>query len=223
MAYWRAIAAIVKKDLLVEVRGKEVVLAVSFFVLLMVFTFNFAFRPGSVPNEIMTPGVLWFTFLFAGMLSFQRVVNSEQENDCLDGLMLCPYGRDVIFISKTLSSFIFVMIVEAIALPIFAVVFNLSGVPIQLILIIPVATFGIAVIGTFLSAISMNTRLREVMLPVLMIPLVVPAVIGAVESTGDAFSGDGWAAVQPWIYVLIIFDVAFLVAGFLTFEHVLEE
>jgi len=106
----------------VEVRGKEVVLAVTFFVLLMVFTFNFAFRPGSVPNEIMTPGVLWFTFLFAGMLSFQRVVGSEQENGCLDGLMLCPYGRDVIFISKTISSFLFVMVVEAIAIPIFAVI-----------------------------------------------------------------------------------------------------
>ena len=86
-----------KKDLLVEVRGKEIVLAVSFFVLLMVFTFNFAFKPGSVPTEIMTPGVLWFTFLFAGMLSFQRVVSSEQENGCLDGLMLCPVwpGRDL--------------------------------------------------------------------------------------------------------------------------------
>ncbi len=223
MNYWRAIAAIVKKDLLVEVRGKEVVLAVTFFVLLMVFTFNFAFRPGAIPNEIMTPGVLWFTFLFAGMLSFQRVVNSEQENGCLDGLMLCPYGRDVIFIAKTISSFVFVMIVEAIAIPIFAVVFNLSAIPIQLILIVPVATLGIAIVGTFLSALSMNTRLREVMLPVLMIPLVVPAVIGAVESTGDAFDGAGWSAVQPWIYVLIIFDIVFLVVGFLTFEHVLEE
>ena len=115
------------------------------------------------------------------------------------------------------------MIVEAIAIPIFAVVFNLSAIPIQLILIVPVATLGIAIVGTFLSALSMNTRLREVMLPVLMIPLVVPAVIGAVESTGDAFDGAGWSAVQPWIYVLIIFDIVLLVVGFLTFEHVLEE
>ena len=94
------------------------------------------------------------------------------------------------------------MMVEAIAIPIFAVVFNLSSVPIQLILIIPVATFGIAIVGTFLAALSMNTRLREVMLPILMIPLVVPAVIGAVESTGDAFDGAGWDAVQPWITYL---------------------
>ena len=223
MAYWRSIGAIVRKDLLVEVRGKEVVLAVTFFVFLMVLTFNFAFKPGSIPTEVMTPGVLWFTFLFAGMLSFQRVVSSEQENGCLDGLMLCPYGRDVIFVAKTISSFVFVIVVEAIAIPIFAIVFNLSEVPIQLILIIPVATLGISIIGTFLAALSMNTRLREVMLPILMIPLVVPVVIGAVESTGEAFDGAGWSAVQPWIWLLVIFDIVFLVIGLLTFEHVLEE
>ena len=223
MSYWRSIGAIVWKDLLVEVRGKEIILSVSFFVLLMVFTFNFAFKPGTIPPEVMAPGVLWFTFLFAGMLSFQRVISSEQENSCLDGLMLCPHGRDVIFLAKMASSFLFVLIVEAISLPIFTVVFNLSVFPIQLLLIVPLATLGISIIGTLLSALSMNTRLREVMLPVLLIPLVVPAVIGAVESTGMVLNGESWGAIQPWIWVLVIFDVVFLVVGLLTFEYVLEE
>jgi heme exporter protein B len=223
VSYWRSVGAIVRKDLLIEARGKEIILSVSFFVLLMVFTFNFAFKPGTVPKEVMAPGVLWFTFLFAGMLSFQRVINSEQENSCLDGLMLCPQGRDVIFVSKLISSFLFILMVEAISLPIFTVVFNLSFFPIQLLLIIPVATLGISTIGTLLSALSMNTRLQEVMLPVLLIPLVVPVVIGAVESTKDAFNGDGWSALQPWIWLLIIFDIVFLVIGLLTFEHVIEE
>jgi len=213
----------VRKDLLLEVRGKEVVLSVSFFVLLMVFTFNFAFKPGTIPTEIMTPGVLWFTFLFAGMLSFQRVINSEQENGCLDGLMLCPQGRDAIFVAKTATSFLFVLLVEVVSLPIFTVVFNLSVFPTQLLLIIPLATLGIAIVGIMLSALSMNTRLQEVMLPILLIPLVVPAIIGAVESTGMALEGEGWGAVQRWIWLLLAFDVVFLVLGLLTFEHVLEE
>ena len=223
MSYWRAIGAIVSKDLLVEVRGKEVILSVSFFVLLMVFTFNFAFKPGTIAPEVMTPGVLWFTFLFAGMLSFQRVINTEQENNCLEGLMLCPQGRDVIFLAKMTSSFLFVLIVEAISLPIFAIVFNLSVLPLQLLVIIPLATLGIATVGTLLSVLSMNTRLQEVMLPVLLIPVVAPAVIGAVESTSMAFNGAPWSEIQPWILVLAIFDVVFLVIGLLTFEHVLEE
>ncbi|MFQ5933797.1 MAG: heme exporter protein CcmB [Dehalococcoidia bacterium] len=223
MSYWRAIGAIVWKDLLVEVRGKEIVLSVSFFALLMVFTFNFAFKPGSIETELITSGVLWFTFLFAAMLSFQRVINTEQENNCLEGLMLCPHGRDVIFLSKLASSFLFVLLVEAISLPIFTVVFNLPVLPLQLLVIIPLATLGIAVIGTLLSVLSMNTRLQEVMLPILLIPIVVPAVIGAVESTSAAFNGEPWSEIQPWIWVLLAFDVVFLVLGLLTFEHVLEE
>ena len=223
MSYWRAIGSIVWKDMQVEVRGKEIIVSVSFFVLLMVFTFNFAFKPGTVETEIMTPGVLWFTFLFAGMLSFQRVINTEQENSCLDGLMLCPYGRDVIFLSKLASSFLFVLLVEVISIPIFTVVFNLSVLPLQLLVIIPLATLGIAVVGTILSVLSMNTRLQEVMLPILLIPVVAPAVIGAVESTSMAFSGEPWSEIQPWLLVLVVFDVVFLVLGFLTFEHVLEE
>ncbi len=223
MSYWRAIATIVRKDLLVEARGKEIILSVSFFVLLMVFTFNFAFKPGTVSTEVMAPGVLWFTFLFAGMLAFQRVVNSERENSCLEGLMLCPHGRDVIFLAKLTSSFIFVLLVEAISIPIFAVIFNLSVFPLQLLVIIPLATLGIAIIGTLLSVLSMNTRLQEVMLPILLIPLVVPAVIGAVESTSKALNGETWGDIQPWIWVLVLFDVVFLVIGLLTFEHVLEE
>lgn len=223
MSYWRSIATIVRKDLLVELRGKEIILSVSFFVFLMVFIFNFAFKPGTIPLEVMTPGVLWFTFLFAGMLSFQRVVSTEQENGCLDGLMLCPHGRDVIFVAKTISSFLFVLVVEVISLPFFAVVFNLSFFPVELLLIIPLATFGISIIGTLLAALSMNTRLREVMLPILLIPLVVPVVIAAVESTGNALSGEGWASIQPWIVVMVIFDIVFLVIGLLTFEHVIEE
>ncbi|MFQ5873977.1 MAG: heme exporter protein CcmB [Dehalococcoidia bacterium] len=222
MSYWRAIGAIVWKDLLVEVRGKEIIISVSFFVLLMVLTFNFAFKPGTIEPEVMTPGVLWFTFLFAGMLSFQRVISSEQENNCREGLMLCPQGRDVIFLAKLASSFLFVLLVEAISLPIFTVIFNLSVLPLQLLVIIPLATLGIAVIGTLLSVLSMNTRLQAVMLPILLIPLVAPAVIGAVESTSKAFSGEPWSEIQPWIWVLIAFDVVFLVLGLLTFEHVLE-
>ncbi len=223
MHYWRAIAAIVRKDLLLEARGKEIVLAVTLFVLLMMFTFNFAFKPDNISGEVMTSGVLWFTFLFAGMLAFQRVITTEQENNCLDGLMLCPYGRDVIFVAKLVSSFIFVLLVEAISLPIFTIVFNLSVFPLKLLLILPLATLGIAVVGTLLSVLSMNTRLREAMLPILLIPLAVPAVIGAVESTSMAFNGDPWSDIQPWIWVLIIFDVVFLVVGVLTFEHVVEE
>ena len=223
MSYFRAVATIVWKDLLVEARGKEIILSVSFFVLLMVFTFNFAFKPGTIPRDVMMPGVLWFTFLFAGMLSFQRVVNSERENSCLEGLMLCPQGRDVIFLAKLSSSFLFVLMVEIIALPIFTVIFNLSVFPLQLLVIIPLATFGIAIIGTLLSVLSMNTRLQEIMLPILLLPLVVPAVISAVESTNKAFNGDPWSDIQSWIWVLVLFDVVFLVIGFLTFEHVLEE
>jgi len=221
--------AIFWKDVLSEIRTKEIVTAVLVFALLVLVIFNFAFDPESGmtaesgTTARIAPGILWVAFTFAGILGLNRVFAIEKENSCLAGLRLCPVDRMVIFWGKLAGSFTFMLVIAAVITPIFLVLFNLPLFLPRLTLIIVLATLGFTSVGTLFSALAMNIRARDIMLPILFLPLVVPVIIGAVETTTCVLAGGPWSDMLTWLEIMIAFDIIYLVVATLMFEFVIEE
>jgi len=223
--FFKAVWAVIWKDVIAEVRTKEALITMLVFSLLVIVMFNFAFEPGSQIIREMAPGILWVAFIFAGVLGLNKSFVGEKENDCIQGLLLSPADRSAIYLGKMLGNVVFMGVMEAISLPAFAIFFNYKITPVlpQLILVIFLATVGFASVGTLFSAMSVNTRARDVMLPVIMFPVVVPVLIAAVKSTGKILASRPVAEYASWMKILLAFDVVFIVASVLTFEYVLEE
>ncbi len=223
MRFWRKVIAITWKDVLSEMRTKEIIFSVLVFTLLVIVIFNFAFGTSQQTIELVAPGMLWVTFAFAGMLSLNRAFILEKEEGCLEGLMVCPISREVFYVGKLLGSLLFMLIIEAIALPIFAFLFNLAVLSLQLIAITVLTTIGFVAVGTLFSALAVNTKAREMVLPILFLPIVVPIIISAVKASGLALSGESWGSVSSWLQIIGAFDVIFLVVSYLIFAFVIEE
>jgi heme exporter protein B len=220
----RPVAAIIFKDILIEMRSKESVSSMLMFGVLVLTVFNFAFEPSSVDRSQIAPGILWVAFSFAAILGLNRSLAMEIDNDCLQGLLLAPLGRGGLYLGKVASNFIFMMIAELIVLPVF-VIFNNLRFGAQFLEIVGIAILGtaaIAAIGSILSTISANTRMKEVMLPVLQIPLTVPVVIASVEATSMVLSGET-KGISSWLYLLAGFSIVYLTVSYLVFEFAVEE
>lgn len=223
MRFLRKVLAIVQKDMAVELRTKEMLSSMFVFALLVIVIFNFAFELRVEDVRKVAPGILWVTFAFAGMLGLNRSFVLEKDKGCLEGLLLCPVDRSAIYFGKMLGNVIFMTIVEAIILPVFSVLFNLSLFEPVLILIVVLGTLGFAGVGTLFSAMAVHTRAREVMLPVLLFPVVVPAMIAAVKATGGILDGGPFSEIAHWLRLLVVFDLIFLAISFMTFDYVVEE
>ncbi|MBI4180399.1 MAG: heme exporter protein CcmB [Chloroflexi bacterium] len=223
MNFWRKVIAITWKDALSEMRTREIIFSVLVFTLLVIVIFNFAFGTSQEVIVLVAPGSLWVTFAFAGVLSLNRAFIPEKEQGCLEGLMACPISREIIYVGKVVSSLLFMLIIEAIALPIFAFLFNLPMLSLQVITITVLTTVGFVAVGTLFSALAVNTKAREMVLPILFLPIVVPIIIGAVEASGLALAGESWASFSSWLGIIVAFDAIFLVASFLVFAFVVEE
>ncbi|MDZ4247208.1 MAG: heme exporter protein CcmB, partial [Dehalococcoidia bacterium] len=169
------------------------------------------------------PGILWVTFAFAGVLSLNRLFVPEKEQDCLEGLMVCPVSREAIYTGKMLGSLIFMLVVEVIALPIFTLLFNLPVLSLQIVTITVLATFGFVVVGTLFSAVAINTKAREMVLPILFFPIISPVIISAVKATEISLAGGSWSSLVPWLPMIAAFDAIFFVVSFLIFSYVIEE
>ena len=217
------VMALLWKDVVLELRTKDIVVSVLLFALLVIVIFNFAIDPTPQRVAVVAPGILWVAFIFGGVLGLTRSFALEKEQGNLQGLLLTPVGRDAIFFGKMLGIFVFMSVVEAITYPIFAAMFNLSlNVP-ELIPVALLATLGIATVGTVFSAMAVNTRSREVMLPLLFLPVIIPVIIGAVEATGVVIRGEGVSDLVRWIPLLAAFDAVFLVVCPVAFNMVVEE
>jgi len=223
MSFLRKVLAIVQKDLAVELRTREMLSSMFVFALLVIVIFNFAFELRVENVRQVAPGVLWVTFTFAGMLGLNRSFVLEKDKGCLEGLLLCPVDRTAIYFGKMLGNVIFMTVVEAIILPIFSVLFNISLFHPILLLIVVLGTLGFAGVGTLFSAMAVHTRAREVMLPVLLFPVVVPAMIAAVKASGGILDGQAFSEIAHWVRLLTVFDVVFLAISFMTFDYVVEE
>jgi heme exporter protein B len=220
--FWQQVWAILWKDIRYEVRSKQTWLGMGMFALLVLVIFNFTFDLPSNSVKTIAPGVLWVAFIFASLLGLGRTLAAEREHGSLDRLLLCPVDRKAIYLAKLFGNILFIAVVEIVALPVFAVLFNLDfslfGALIPIILL---GTIGIAAVGTLFSVLSASTRARELVLPILVFPLVVPVVISAVKAT-DLLLAPAMNE-PPWIGLLIAFDVIFLSVSTLVFRFVVEE
>ena len=223
IAFLRKILAIVHKDIIAELRTKEMFSSMFVFALLVIVIFNFAFELRVANVKQVAPGVLWVTFTFAGMLGLNRSFILEKDKGCLEGLLLAPVDRSAIYFGKMLGNLIFMSVVEAIVLPIFWVLFNPPLFSPALILVIVLGTLGFAGVGTLFSAIAVHTRAREVMLPILLFPIVVPLMIAAVKITGGLLDGQPLLEMRNWLNLLVGFDIIFLTVSYMTFDYVVEE
>ncbi len=223
MKYWQKIMTVTWKDTIAEMRTREIISSVLVFTLLVIVIFNFAFGTNQTTLNLVAPGILWVTFTFAGVLSLNRAFVPEKEQGCLEGLMACPVSREVIYVGKMLASLLFMLIIEAIALPIFAFLFNLPVLSLQIIVITVLTTIGFVTVGTLFSALAVNTKAREMILPILFLPVVIPIIISAVLATGTALAGGSWSELASSLQIIAVFDVIFLVVSFLVFPYVIEE
>jgi len=221
--YLSQIIAIARKDILSEIRTREVFSSVLVFAVLVLVVFYFAFDPDREMIVKIAPGILWVAFVFAGVLALNRAFIMEKEDNCLEGLLCCPAEREAIFIGKALGSLFFMLIIEAVVLVVFLVLYNVSMFRLELIVVTILTTIGFVSVGTLFSALAVNTRAREMVLPILFLPIVTPIIIAAVQSSATVLNGGSWAAVSNWLWLLVAFDVVFAVVSFLVFPFVIEE
>jgi len=212
------------KDVLLELRSREVVLASLVFAVLVMVLFNFALNVTPETVDILAPGILWVSFVFAGVLAMSRSFIVEKDRGTLDALLLCPVSRDTLYFGKMLALFLFMIVVEAILLPIFAVLFDFSAFSFTLVGVILLATLGFAALGALFSSMAVNTRSREIMLPILFFPVVAPVIIGAVETTNSAIGSNAMIIGEGrWLQLIAVFDAVFLVLCPWAFGLVMEE
>jgi heme exporter protein B len=220
----KSLAAIIFKDIVIEMRSKESIGSMLMFGILVLVIFMFAFDGTGLDKSLLGPGQLWVAFSFAAILGLNRSLAMEIDNDCLQGLLLAPIGRGELYLGKVASNFTFMIIAEVIVLPVFFILNNLNfdqrflGVAGISIL----GTLGIAAVGTILSTISANTRMKEVMLPILQIPLTVPVVIAAVEATSQILNSEE-PEISAWLTILAGFSIVYLTVSYLVFEFAVEE
>ncbi len=224
-SYARTVLAVLRKDLLLEWRSREALTAMAFFALLVVVLFGFAFEGERIDVITQAPGLLWIAFSFSGVLGLNRSFAVEREGGCLQGLLLAPVDRSAIFLGKALGNLVLIGIVEGLTFPIFSILLRVPILPClgKLALVAFAGTVGFAEVGTLLSAVSSGSRLREVLLPLILYPIWVPLLISNVELTGLALGGRPWSEGGNWVTLILVYDLVFLGAGLLLFEHLLEE
>ena len=216
---------VARKDLSIEFRTRTAFFSALIFALLGLTIFYFAWDPTAVAAIDLAPGVLWVIFVFSGLLGLQRSFSVEQADRAIDALLAAPVDREAIYLGKALANFLFVAAVQAISLPAMALFYNISlaGALIPIIGIAILAAIGIVAVGTLFSSMAVNTRLAELLLPMLALPFFIPIVMAAAVSTSRLLAGRPVADVWPWLRILVAFDLVFVVACTLAFPYTLEE
>lgn len=223
MKFIRQVYAIVQKDLAAELRTKENLSAMMVFSLLVLVIFNIAFELQGVDITVLGSGVLWVAFTFSGILGLGRSFAAEKDKGSLEGVLLSPVDRGAMFLGKAISNWLFITVMEAVTLPLFAVLNNVAIPWFPLVPYIVMGTIGFAAMGTLLSAVASSTKMREVMLPILLFPVSIPLLMAAVKLTSGALQEREFADLSNWFNILMVYDVIFLVVAFWVFEYVVEE
>jgi heme exporter protein B len=217
--------AIAWKDLTTERRTKANFNSVVFLATLTLLLFGFALGPDAQALQDAAAGILWLTVLFSGVLAFNRAYQLELDGGALEVLLLYPGDRRSIFVGKLAANLVFVLLVEAIVVPVAAILFNLPLLgPIgRLAAVLVLGTVGFVTLGTFYAAMASRLRAREVLLPLLLFPMLIPVLIGSVEATTLVVSGDALGNLGNWLQMLAVFDLIFLIATLFAFDYVIEE
>lgn len=224
MTFVRRTWAVLWKDVLVELRSKETVNAVLFFSLLLLFVFEFTLGADRERLAAVLPGLLWLGVLLAGLLGLGRSFVLERDNDCWEALLLTPGDKGAVYVGKLIGNCLLMALVEVVVLALFTLFFNVdvaSALP-GLVVILALGTLGIAAVGTLFGAMTAHVRARELLFPVLLLPVLVPVLLAIVKSTEALLVGEPLGAVAHWVKLLAAADVIYVVAGLLTFDVLLE-
>ena len=224
MTFARRAVIVVWKDLLVERRSKETLNALLFFSLLLLFLFQFALGSDRERLTSALPGLLWLGFILSGLLALGRTFIAERENDCWDGLLLAPGDKSAIYLGKLVGNLLLMLAVEAILVGLFVIFLNLDiarALP-GLALVAGLGTLGLASVGTLFAAMTAQVRARELLFPVLLLPIQIPVLLGAVKATEAILLGEPLGSVAHWLKLLAAADVIYLTVGVLTFDAILE-
>lgn len=224
VGFFRHVGALAWKDLQVELRSGEILWTMLFFAAMVVLVFSFAFLRGGEVEVEMTPGILWVAIAFAGTLGLSRAFDRERESDTMRGLLLSPAPRTAIFMGKAVSIAVFVLVVEAVVTPLAWFLFGapIFDQPLPLFLTLVLGTIGIAVVGSVFAAMLLRARARDVLLPVVLYPILIPLLIAGTKATGGLLEGN---LTQAWFWIkfLAVYDAMFLVAALWVFESLVIE
>jgi heme exporter protein B len=211
--YLRAVLAIAWKDLAAELRSRELLSAMLVFSMLVLLIFYFALELDVKARSGIT----------AGTLGLNRSMAVEKDRGCLDGLLLAPVDRSAIYFGKAISNLVFMLVVEAIVLPVYSIMYNVNLFNLGLVGVTLLGSVGYIAVGTLLAAMSVQTRTRDVLLPILLFPLVIPVLVAAVKASGGFLLALEMVEIVPWINILIVYDVIFIAVAFMVFDYVVEE
>jgi heme exporter protein B len=219
------VLAVAGKDIRAELRSRTALLTALVFAALVLVIFNFARDPTAVSAATLAPSVLWVTFALAAMVAMNRAFTVERENGALDGMLLAPIPREAVFLGKLLANLAFVGAVELVTLPLFTLFFNVSVWSILpgLLAVMALATIGFVAVGTIFSAMAVRTRFAELLLPVLLLPFMVPPLIGAVQTTTRLLADRPLSEMVGWLRLLTLYDIVFVTLCTLTFSSVVDE
>jgi heme exporter protein B len=225
VGFLRAMAAVVWKDLSAELRSRELISAMLVFALLVILIFNFALDldPATRREPTITAGVLWVIFVFAGTLGLNRSMAVEKDRGCMDGLLLAPVDRSAIYFGKALGNLVFMLMVEIIVLPIYSLLYNVNLFNPGLLLVILLGSIGYVAVGTLLAAMAVQARTRDILLPILLFPVVLPVILAAVKASTGFLDGSEMELILPWLNLLIAYDIIFSAVAFMVFDYVVEE
>ena len=224
MTFARRALVVAWKDLLVERRSKETLNAMLFFSLLLLFVFQFALGPDRERLAGVLPGVLWLGFILSALLALGRTFLIEREHDCWEGLLLAPGDKSAIYLGKLGANLLLMAVVETLVLALFVVFFDIDlgrAFP-GLVLVVALGTVGLGAVGTLFAAMTAHIRAREVLFPVLLLPVQIPVLLATVKATEALLLGEPLGAVAHWVKLLAAADVVYVAVALLTFDVVLE-
>lgn len=222
-SFGRAVLAVVWKDLAAEGRSREILSSMLIFALLVILIFNFALELDASARASVTAGVLWVAFTFAGTLGLNRSMAVEKDRGCLDGLLLAPVDRSAIYFGKALGNLVFMLATAAVILPLFSILYNTNLFRPGLLLVVLLGSLGYSAVGTLLASMTVQARTRDILLPILLFPVVLPLVIAAVKASSGFLLGLEMGEISPWLSLMGAYDVIFTAAAWMVFDFVVEE
>lgn len=223
MGWVHLLGTLIWKEVLAEWRSRDAIASMFFFSVVSLLIFNFALDLSPVAMHDVIPGILWVTFVFAALLGLNQSFQREREHGSLEGLMLMPAPRGIIYLAKLIGNFTFLTIIELCALPILVILYNIT-VPLLLVPVLTLGTLGVSASGTIFAAMASNSRLRDVLLPLMLLPIMVPVLIGAVQATGVVLAPEPVPGnARSAIILMAAFDLIFVTLSYLLFDFVLEQ
>ena len=222
-AYFAVIFAIFRKDLAVEMRSRQLLSAMIIFTLLVILIFNFALELDARVRAEVSAGVLWATFAFAGTLGLNRSMTVEREGKAMDGLLLAPVDRSAIYFGKVISNLLFILVVTLVTLPIYSILYNVELINGGFLLVVALGSWAYSSVGTLLAAMAAQARSRDLLLPVILFPLLIPVLVAAVRASSFFLQGTDMIYIWPSLNLLIAYAVIVPALGFILFDFVMEE